>query len=240
MQTNGRAIVESALKKIGALAAGETATSEDATDGLARLNSLIDLWKTERLTIALVARTVFEDVVAGTASYTMGDGGDIDIEQDPPTKLEGAATLENDSETPLAVFSDQEWKAITDKALQSAPQGVHYRRAAPLATVDVWPVPDDSAVDLVLYWGSPFSGFADLTTNYDLLPGHKNALEWNLAVELGPEFGRHPDALIIGKADNAKAAIKRPNLIVPKLRVDDALLSRRSGAFDINTGAFRR
>jgi hypothetical protein len=239
MQTNGRAIVEGALKMIGALAAGETASAEDATDALARLNSLIDLWQTERLTIGVVARTVFEDVVAGTASYTMGDGGDIDTEQDPPTKLEGAAYLESGLVTPIAVLTPQEWQGLTDASRQEKyPVGVHFERGAPLATVTVYPTPSDASIDLVLWWGSAFQGFANLTTNYDLLPGHENALRFNLAVDLGPEFGKAPDAVIVGRADSTKAAIKRANLTVPKLRADDAIISRRHG-FDINTGGWR-
>lgn len=239
MQTNGRGIVEAALKTIGALAAGETAPDEDAIDGLRILNSMVDVWKSERLTINNVERTVFMAFVPGQNAYTMGDGGDIDIGQDPPMKLEGASYVDGEFETTIEVFTHQRWREIGHKPFESQfPMGVHYIRRAPLSVVEIYPTPNDPAMGLVLYWAAAFAGFPNLTTKVDLVPGHAAALEWNLAVWCGPAWGKQPSGEIIGIADNLKATLKRGNLIVPQLRVDEGIVGH--GDFDIYTGTYRR
>jgi hypothetical protein len=239
MQTNGRGIVEDALTKIGALAAGETATAEDANYALGVLNSLVDVWKSERLTINNVERTVFSGFTPGTNGYTMGDGGDIDTGEDPPMKLEGASYLDGEFETTIEVFTHQRWREVGHKPFQSQyPQGVHYIRRAPLAQVEVYPTPSDPAIALVLYWAAAFGGFKDLTTFVTLVSGHQAALQWNLAVWLGPPFGKPPSGEIIAIADNTKATLKRSNTFVPQLRVDEGITG--TGSFDIYTGTYRR
>src|SRR6185295_7514452 len=151
MQTNGRAIIESALKKIGALAAGETASPEDAQDALHELNAMVDLWKGEHLTINNVERAVLP-LIATQAAYTMGPAGDADTESDPPMKLEGASYLDGEFETTIEVFTHQRWREIGHKPFQSQfPMGVHYIRRAPLSVLEIYPVPDDPGIALVVY-----------------------------------------------------------------------------------------
>ena len=71
-------LITRALKTVGVLASGETASSDDVADALVVLNNMVDTWATERLTIYTVARTAF-DLSASTQDYTIGTGGTFNI-----------------------------------------------------------------------------------------------------------------------------------------------------------------
>jgi hypothetical protein len=64
-------IISRALKDIGALEAGETPTSDAATDALDMLNDLIDQWSNEDMMVFNVTEIIFP-VIAGQTQYTIG------------------------------------------------------------------------------------------------------------------------------------------------------------------------
>jgi len=64
-------IISRALKDIGALEAGETPTSEAATDAFDMLNDLIDQWSNEDMMVFNVTEIIFP-VIAGQTQYTIG------------------------------------------------------------------------------------------------------------------------------------------------------------------------
>ena len=76
--TAGR-IIAASMKLIGVLAASEAPTPSEQQDALQTLNGLIDLWGTFRLTMLSVARYEV-NLVSGQQSYTIGDGGDFDLD----------------------------------------------------------------------------------------------------------------------------------------------------------------
>jgi len=64
-------LISRALKDIGALEAGETPTSDAATDALDMLNDLIDQWSNEDMMVFNVTEIIFP-VIAGQTQYTIG------------------------------------------------------------------------------------------------------------------------------------------------------------------------
>jgi hypothetical protein len=64
-------IISRALKDIGALEAGETPTSDAATDALDMLNDLIDQWSNEDMMVYNTTEIIFP-VIAGQTQYTIG------------------------------------------------------------------------------------------------------------------------------------------------------------------------
>lgn len=64
-------IISGALKDIGALEAGETASADAAQDALVMLNYLVDQWSNEDMMVFNVTEIIFP-VVAGQVQYTIG------------------------------------------------------------------------------------------------------------------------------------------------------------------------
>lgn len=71
----GNDIVNRALKHMGVLAAGESATAEDAADGLESLNVMVKQWQAEGINLWKQEELILW-LVKGTTKYTIGPSGD--------------------------------------------------------------------------------------------------------------------------------------------------------------------
>jgi hypothetical protein len=69
-------IISRALKDIGALEAGETPTSDAATDAFDMLNDLVDQWSNEDMMVFYKSEIIFP-ITAGQTQYTIGPTGNI-------------------------------------------------------------------------------------------------------------------------------------------------------------------
>jgi hypothetical protein len=69
-------IISSALKDIGALAAGETPTPEAAQDAFIMMTRMIDQWSNEQMMVFYKTEIIFT-LTSGQTQYTIGPGGQI-------------------------------------------------------------------------------------------------------------------------------------------------------------------
>ncbi len=161
----------------------------------------------------------------------------------PATGTITAASLtEQPVEVPRPVITDEAYQSIQIKALPNSQfTTVYYNPTFPLGTIFLWPKPNTTQNQLVLYLPLEFGGFADYSTNYDYpdLPGYTEALEYNLAVRLAAPFGRklqdYPD--VVALAQESLGLIKRANNRLVDVPTDASLLAwNRRGQYNINTG----
>lgn len=234
----GRELINRSLRLIGGLAAGETASAAEEQDAFDTLRDLLDAWTVMRLTHHEVCREVFA-LVGGTATYTLGDGGTWDHAR--PLWIEGAGLLSTSTsgdvlEVPLEVLTTQRYAEVGIKGDSSAwPQQLYFDMGFPWITVTVLPTPSASGLSVALYLPTPPSLFADLSTDYDLPPAWAQALRYNLAVELAPEWGRSLDPVIAAKAQDSLGVLKRGNKRLEELTIDDALITQ-AAPFNCETG----
>jgi hypothetical protein len=236
MSTTGRDVISASLRLIGALASGETPAAQEATDGLSALNRMIDSWSNESLTIYTKPREILT-LVAGTASYTMGSGGMLNTTR--PLKIENAELRLTDSspviERPIRIVNKDEFAGIISKALQSSiPMFLYAEGTYPLETLNFWPVPS-VAYQVALYSWKPLSNISTLDTALSFPLGYEEALIYNLAIRLTPEYGKPLSEVVAAIAEESKGNIKRMNIKPLYLSVDSALQSRPS-RFNIYTG----
>ena len=69
-------IISGALKDIGALAAGETPTSDATQDAFYMLNDMLDQWSNESMMVSYKTEIIFP-ITPGQIQYTIGPGGTI-------------------------------------------------------------------------------------------------------------------------------------------------------------------
>lgn len=229
-----RALIASSLRQLNVLATGEAldATAED--DALTWLNRMIGSWGTQRLTMLFLTRTV-QTLTSGTASYTIGSGGTINIVR--PLTIERAGLITNTgdatpTEIPIAVFTDQEYARWSQKTLQNSyPDGIWYDHnwSSSLGRIYPLPIPNVSTTQAVLYTPTALTTFADFTTDYTWAPGYEDAIETNLALRLAIPMGRDvPDGLR-EQARASLALIKRANLRIREMSIDPTLLGTGRG-----------
>lgn len=229
-----RDLVTWALQDIGVLAAGEIATADDALEGLAGLNALVDQLAAERLAVYTITRTVWT-IAASTQNYTVGTGATVSVAR--PAQAEEVKANYYDSaestvtELPLSRFTDDEWRGLVQKGTTAtAPSAFYYAPTYPTGTISLWPVPTVSGLRGVLYAPEPVSEFAGLNTEVALPPGYRRMLRKNLAVELAPMFDKAISPELARAAAHSMSVVKRANVRMNELSLDDTL-GREGGGY---------
>lgn len=235
----GLELVTAALRKLGVVASGESVSSSEAIDGLSETNRMLARWSNDGLIVHTKVREALS-LVVGTQDYTMGSGADFDTTR--PLKIEEATILDASSnlEYSLRKVTLKEWASIADKSQTSTlPTDLFIAGTYPNETLYLYPVPS-SAHTLVLWSWKPLTAIASLTTAISLPPGYDDAMIYNLALRLAPEYGRAVPDVVAGLAVDSLAAIKRMNIKPSYLQISEALPVGGNSAFDINTGDYNR
>lgn len=231
--STARDLISGSLRALGALATGETVQASEANDALVVLNELLDSWSNESLLVFNRAAESFS-LVAGTGSYTIGDGATFDTLR--PQRIENAFIKDdNNYEQVLEIIGKDDYANIALKNTTSdLPMYLYPENTYPNMTLRLWPVPS-AAYTLVLYNWSPLTQITNLSTTLSLPPGYLRALRYNLAIELAPEYGKEPLPTLVRNAMEAKTNIKRMNIVERILSCDPAVLSR-GGGYDWRIG----
>ena len=199
-----RSIIKRALQKNGALTKGESPSGDEAVDGLEALNAMVSSWSNDSLLIYARLSESFP-LVSGQSAYTIGSGGDFDTVR--PTQILTAFTRIGSIDYDISIISDIDFDAITQKNISSSiPDVLFYDGNAPLGTITIYPVPTDGA--LHIRSEKPLTEFAALDTELELPPGWERALVYNLAVEIGSEYGQPIDQLTYQIANDSLNKIK--------------------------------
>jgi hypothetical protein len=203
-------IIDRSLRLLGQIGSGETASSDEAADGLEAVNALAESWRNERL-MCFAMQEESLTLSDGTASYTIGTSGTLNTTR--PVAIEEAWIVDNNVSYPVRLITEEEYAAISDKTTESDwPEVALYRPsiASSQATLIVWPLPNATRT-MKLLTRVVFSGFALTSTTVLLPPGWERALAYNLAAEWAPEFQVSPSAEVVQMARESKGNIKRTN-----------------------------
>jgi hypothetical protein len=228
-------LIEAALQKIGILGVGDTVDADDADVCLDRLNSLLESWENDGLYGYTTKDTSFT-LPANTTSRTIGTSMQINMTR-PVKILPGCFSRLDDIDYTLMPVTEAEYNAIALKSSYSttAPAVCFYDGGLPTGNVYFWP-PAATAVEVHLITPEPTTSASTLVTNLVFPPGYQRALEYNLAVEIAPDFNVEPSRFIVAAAANSKRMLRRTNSRVPQLDVDN-IDRRRFTVEEITGGA---
>lgn len=232
-------LVSLALKDLGVLGQGQTASGGMANDALTSLNLLIEAWSTNRLLTHKISRVTWT-IASSTASYTVGTGGTINIARPSTMNYQGCnvAFIDNASnsaiELPLWELTDDGYEAVPQKSLAATyPTSWYYNptytsSASPYGTLTLWPVPDNDNLTGVFYAPVAATTVA-LADTLALPPGYARFYRWNLAEELLSAFAV-PDQIaqrVMKNANESKADLEKVNTRLQDLGFDLALVPNR-------------
>jgi hypothetical protein len=155
----------------------------------------------------------------------------------------GQTFEENAVEIPRPVTTDQNWWSVQLKTMPSGLfTGVYYNPTQPFGQITLWPVPDSTDNQLVLYLQQQFEGFDDFDTDYTFpdLPGMSEALQYNLDIRLAIPFASAAEMTpdIKELARTSLGLVKRQNYRLRDLANETAAAIGRDnrGGYNINTG----
>ena len=221
-------LIASSLRLLGAIAAGETPTADEANDALQTLNELLDTWALSNL---MVYRNENDAValVPGQQSYTIGPGGTFNLAR-PVSIGQAFVTYQGVDFMLRPILTTDEWNRIALKGQQQPiPTHLYYVATYPLGVVNLWPVPSQ-ALTLTLSLNMQFSQLTSVTQSLSYPPGYQKLLRYALAVELAPEYGIAPPPAVIATLAQTTAEVKQANRQQPVMRFDEAIAPGGSGA----------
>lgn len=184
-------IIEAALRKLGVLAKGQSADAEDLAKGLEALNVLwgrmitigMPLWKRTTITFP---------IVAGTANYNIGVGQTINTPF--PLKIQQAVLEDLISKVSLEmnIYSLYEYYSLNPAYSSGQPVSLFYTPKINTGEIILWPTPDATAAAqkvVRIVYQAPFDDFVNSTDTPDFPKEWNQAIVYELAVALAPEYG---------------------------------------------------
>jgi hypothetical protein len=222
--TTATQIIQHALGLISIKDPSEAIGGTEAANCLARLNTLLDSWRTESLAAYSLARV---SASLSSATATVGPAGTF-ITASRPVRLElGCFFSAGGVDYPIQPIGAEQYNAIPVKSVGSlGPSVVYLDEAWPTATAYFYPTPA-AAVTVTLLVQTQITAFADLTTDYSLPPGYARALAHDLALEMAPEYMVNITPGLMQRASAAKRSITRVNSRAPVLYLPSIIGQRR-------------
>lgn len=230
-----RDLITRSLRLMGGVAATQTPSDTQATQGLEVLKEIIDAWNGSSLMLFSNAYTTF-NFVQGQSTYDLGPSGDWVITP-RPVRIDGAWVRDNSRSPAIDIamteLSAAEFGSIATKDTTS-PNSFYFNYDPdwPDGQIKVWPVPADSSHQMVILTQSSLDQTITLNTTETLPPAYRQALVYNLAVALSPEYGIEAPMSVINIALTAKQTIMNNNFESEEMEFD----SMASGKTYIYTG----
>lgn len=184
-------IIKGALRLCGAVALGETPTTDQVTEASEALNMLVKAWAADGM--ALWARSEYTlPLTLATQSYSIGLGETVDIAK--PLKITQA--ILHDTQTnvdiPMRIITRDEYLRLGNKSTVGQPIQIYYDPQRDNGVLYVFPPANSSSVSykqIKFTYQRPFEDFDTSTDEPDFPQEWFEALKYGLATRLAGEYG---------------------------------------------------
>jgi hypothetical protein len=180
-------LIQSALRKLGVLATGQTPTSEDYSNGADALNMLVAEYRT--LGMPLWKRNTYSfNPTVNVSSYNIGSGYTLNTSY--PLKLLQAWRLDTStsSRTPMDIIADSNFNLLPSNST-GTPIQITYQPKVNYGVIKLWPTPDSATPTIYIVYQNPTEYFNASTDTMDYPEEWYHAIVYGLAVRLAPEYG---------------------------------------------------
>jgi hypothetical protein len=192
--------INSTLRLIRVLDAGETPTATESDNALTALNQLIGSWSAAGVPVYQESREGID--LTGASLYPLPTR---------PVRILSAMVINGGVSFPVAIVNSQQWTQPKDRTATSKfAKELYYDGGYPVGSIFLWPSPGFGST-LNVYVLRPLSQFASLADTISLPPGYEQALRFGLAGVLAPEYGSALPPEVAGGAAQATTAIASMN-----------------------------
>lgn len=203
--TTARDIVYGAGRLIGVTRKGENLDADEAADGLESLNAMLGSWANDGLAVHSQTWENFT-LTPGTATYTIGSSGTFNTTR--PIQILHGYIREGTTDYPLKIVSEREFNWISDKSTTSnIPRYLNYDPQFTLGKIRLWETPS-AANGLYINSEKQVTSFATLATSFSLPPGWEQAVKYNLAVKMAPEYAAEVSPIVMMEAAKSLGLLK--------------------------------
>ena len=188
-ELNRTKVINGALRALGVLRAGDSVENDPTleADCAEALNLMLKSW--QNLGIQLWTRKQ-QTVPFTTATSSVNfktPGGGVNIA--PPLRIIDAYRKDTSSDVPMTLLSRLDYDQLSNKASNGVPTQFFYDYQATEGTLYVWPAAS-SNTNIVVTYHKPFDDMDSNVDSLDFPQSWQEAVKWNLAMRLAPEFGR--------------------------------------------------
>ena len=222
--------IAKALRLCGVLDHHADPDSKQLANGLVSLNGLIGQLGAYKN--AVYAPTdVSKLLTSGTASYTIGSGGDIDTTR--PNRIITAYVRQSNIDYNIAVIDEGKYDSKSFKSSTGIPEELYHKKDYPLGTITLYPVPDAADYTLYLKLWAPLSTYSTVGDSLALPPEYEDMICYNLAIRIQGEYpGTILQQSVVAVAGTSLRIIKDLNSQpVRQIATDPFRANRRSNIF---------
>lgn len=190
-EADRNALIKGALRIVGAIAQGQSPTSDQYTEAAEALNMLVKALQTDGMPLWAIKTNNFA-VTSGTANYRIGTGQTINTPK--PLKIIHAYLRNTTSnvDTPMRIITKQEYWDLGNKTTTGLPIQLMYDPQNLYGDVYLFPTPDtvaQASYEVYIVYQRPFEDFDTSTDTPDFPQEWHLALKFSLAEQLAPEYG---------------------------------------------------
>ena len=216
MATTTTRIVTRAMRKLGALPRGRQPSTTELADCKTELRGMLDTWRLEKLMVVANAIVNF-DLDPAKRLYTYSSALNSDFVGERPVSILGASISDGTTQWPLDEMTVKEYALLNGQAdAPGTPQRFCYFKTFPQAQIGLDCLPMEPSIRLIVQ--APLVSLPAVDTEeFELAPGYEDAIFYNLAVRLAPDFEVELDQVTIAMAQSAKRLIKQANFELPEV-----------------------
>lgn len=186
-------IINSALRKVGAVSEGQVASPQAIIDATMALNAMLKTFEVRGMPLWAIKETLFP--LTSTRQYSIGIGATINTPA--PLKIIQATLLDvtnPDAENilPMNIYTHYDYNLLTTQDSSGYPIHLMYEPLLPTGVINIWPTPDSFSIsnrNIRIVYQRPFSDFVSSTDTPDFPSYWSEALVYGLAWRLSPEYG---------------------------------------------------
>jgi hypothetical protein len=235
-------IITAAMRESALLNALESPSAADAAWGLSKLQRIIDRYNARRPMVYSVNFTMFT-MPAGNNPFTIGPGATFDVNQRPVSIPSIGLILGGTPgvEVPLTPRDQNWWADNRIKGLTStlptdyyySPDWLVQNDGSQWGQIFFWPEPTAS-YQINLQSRQVLGQYAAITDDFTMPPAYWDLIVYELAISLGPSFGKQPDQILIAGRQAALKAVLGNNISSPRLATDSPTQPGRGSRPDFN------
>ena len=187
--TDRDSIIAGALRLCGAVALGETPTSDQVTEASEALNMMAKAWQADGMPLWAITETTWT-VTSGTNSYTIGVGQTINVAA-PLKVYQAFYTTTSASAIPMNVYNRYDFKLLPNSTdVTGLPINLYYQPLTDTGTIKLWPYPNDSTTQITIQYARPYQDMDAASDNFDFPAYWILALTYMLSWVLSDEYGK--------------------------------------------------
>lgn len=185
---NRDAVINAALRKLGVLSSGVSATTAQNTGAAEALNAMIKGLHADGMPVWAIKSYNFTPSI-GTALYQIGVGKTLNTAM--PLKILQAWRNQSSSVSniPMNIYTSYNYNMLPLSNAQGVPINLYYQPLSTYGEINLWPKPQDTQYNITIRYQRPFEDMNASTDDFDFPAYWTEALIYGLASRLAPEYG---------------------------------------------------